>query len=35
LIAKAKVGKKVAIDVFYTRNGIKGNPISSSLKVVP
>lgn len=34
-IAKAKIGKKVSIDVFYTRNGIKGVPISSSLKVVP
>lgn len=34
-IAKAKVGKKVAIDVFYTRNGVKGTPISSSLKIVP
>ena len=34
-IAKAKIGKKVSIDVFYTRNGMKGVPISSSLKVVP
>lgn len=34
-VAKAKVGKKVSIDVFYTRNGMKGVPISSSLKVVP
>lgn len=34
-VAKAKVGKKVVIDVFYTRNGAKGVPISSSLKVVP
>jgi hypothetical protein len=34
-VAKAKVGKKVSIDVFYTRNGIKGNPIASSLKVMP
>jgi hypothetical protein len=34
-IAKAKVGKKVSIDVFYTRNGMKGPAISSSLKVVP
>lgn len=34
-IAKAKIGKKVSIDVFYTRNGMKGPSISSSLKVVP
>lgn len=33
-IAKAKVGKKIAVDVFYTRNGVKGT-ISTSLKVVP
>ena len=33
-IAKAKINKKVAIDVFYTRNGVKGVPISSSLRVV-
>lgn len=35
LVAKAKVGKKVSIDVFYTRNGMRGNPIASSLKVTP
>lgn len=35
LVAKAKVGKKVSIDVFYTRNGMRGNPIASSLKVMP
>jgi len=33
-IAKAKINKKVAIDVFYMRNGVKGVPISSSLRVV-
>jgi gliding motility-associated protein GldM len=32
-VAKAKIGRKVSIDVFYNRNGIKGAPISSSLKV--
>jgi hypothetical protein len=34
-IAKAKVGKKVVIDVFYKRNGVKvQKPIGSNLKVV-
>lgn len=35
IVSECKPGNRIAIDVFYTRNGEKQSPISGSLKVVP
>jgi hypothetical protein len=34
-VKESKPGNRIALDVFYTRNGERQSPISGSLKVVP